>query len=119
MKKRILIVDDSELILEGLRLYLEPKFEVLIASDGFIALKEFADISVDLIITDYLMPAGSGFGLISSLRQQHPKTPIIAMTGWGKPVLRENLKAISILLKPFDLEELDNCMDELMSHNQA
>jgi DNA-binding response OmpR family regulator len=114
-KPRILLIDDSDLTLEGLKIYLSPKFEVITACDGFSALREY-EKSFDLIITDLLIPAISGFGLISSLRQQHPKTPILAMTGWGQPPQWDKLKADILLMKPFELEELDRSMNKLLVH---
>jgi len=58
----------------------------------------------------------SGIGLISLLKEQSPGTPIIAMTGWGKEPgeLATEVKADTILMKPFDLEELDQSMDKLL-----
>jgi DNA-binding response OmpR family regulator len=70
--------------------------------------------SFDLIITDLVLPATSGIVLISSIRQQHPETPIIAMTGWGKPPQGNELKADTVLVKPFGLEELDQSISELL-----
>jgi len=113
-KLPILLIDDSEATLEGLKSYLSKKSEVVTAYNGFDALREFDGKAFDLIITDLIMPVVSGFGLISSLRQQHPRTPIIAMTGWGHPPRVEELKSDTLLLKPFDLEELDRCMDKLL-----
>ena len=112
-RPHILLIDDSELTLEALSIYLSLKFEVVTATDGFSALRAF-DKSFDLIITDLLFPATSGFGLISSLRQQHPQTPIIAMTGWGKPSWVECMKADALLIKPFELDELDRCINEVL-----
>src|SRR5512147_426044 len=113
-KPRILLIDDSELIREGLRLYLGSKFDVVTVSNASDALMQLGKIKFDLILTDLLMSAASGFGLISTLRQQHPGTPIIAMSGWGKPAEGDALKADTFLVKPFDLEVLDRSMSELL-----
>ena len=71
-----------------------------------------------LVITDFAMPLVSGIGLISLLKKQSPETPIIAMTGWGKhpQELATEVDADTILMKPFDLEELDQSMDKLLVH---
>jgi len=112
-KPRVLLIDDSELTLEGLKIYLSSRFEVVTATDGFSALKDF-DHSFDLIITDLLFPATSGFGLISSLRQQHPRTPIIAMTGWGKPLWEDEPKVDAVLMKPFERDVLDEIIGRVL-----
>jgi DNA-binding response OmpR family regulator len=113
-KPRILLIDDSELILEGLKLHLGSKFDVVTVSDPTTALMELRETRFDLILTDLIMPAINGISLISSLRQQHPGTPIIAMTGWGKPPQEYDLKADTVLLKPFDLDELDQTIGSLL-----
>jgi DNA-binding response OmpR family regulator len=113
-KPRVLLIDDSEMLLKALRIYLSPRYEVTTAANGFDALKNFGTHSFDLIITDLLVPAVSGFGLVAALRQQHPRTPIVAMTGWGKLSNWEGLGADMVLMKPFELEELDKSMNSLL-----
>ena len=112
--QRILLIDENELILEGLKLHLSPRFVVITASDPYSALMEMGETKIDLILIDLIMPAISGFSLIASLRLQHPGTPIIAMSGWGKPVPPNALNVAKVLLKPFDLEELDRSLDEVL-----
>ena len=115
-KCKILIIDDNELILEGLKLYLAPKFDVVTVSDPSAVFMDLGKIRFDLILTDLSMPAVNGFGLLSALRQHHPGTPIIAMSGWGNPPQDHKLKADALLLKPFDLDELDRSLSELLVH---
>ena len=118
-KLRILLVDDSEETVEGLKSFLDQKYEVFTASNGLEALKEFGDNEkhLDLVITDLVMPLISGVGVISFLKKQSPQTPILAMTGWGKQPseLATEAKADMILMKPFDLEDLDRSVSGLLS----
>jgi YesN/AraC family two-component response regulator len=113
-----LLIDDSEATVEGLRSYLIPRFDVVTACNGLEGLKVFEEKEnrPDLVITDLVMPLVSGIGLISLLKKQSPGTPIIAMTGWGKypQELATEVNADTILMKPFDLEELDQSMDKLL-----
>jgi DNA-binding response OmpR family regulator len=118
-KPRILLVDDSEVTVAGLKSFLDQKYEVFTASNGLEALKEFGDNEkhLDLVITDLVMPLISGVGVISFLKKQSPQTPILAMTGWGKQPseLATEAKADMILMKPFDLEDLDRSVSGLLS----
>jgi len=118
-KLRILLVDDSEVTVEGLKTFLDQKYEVFTASNGLEALKEFGENEkhLDLVITDLVMPLISGVGVISFLKKQSPQTPILAMTGWGKhpSELATEAKADKILMKPFDLEDLDRSVSKLLS----
>ena len=114
----VLLIDDSEATVEGLRDYLCHRFDVLTACNGLDGLKVFEknETRPDLVITDLVMPWISGVGLISLLKKQSPGTPIIAMTGWGNEPgeLAAEAKADTILMKPFDLDELDQNMDKLL-----
>ena len=118
-KPRILLVDDSEVTVAGLKSFLDQKYEVFTASNGLEALKEFGENEkhLDLVITDLVMPLISGVGVISLLKKQSPQTPILAMTGWGKQPseLATEAKADMILMKPFDLEDLDRSVSGLLS----
>ena len=118
-KPRILLVDDSEATVEGLKSFLDQKYEVSTACNGLECLRVFEgnEKLPDLVITDLVMPLISGVGVISLLKQQSPQTPIIAMTGWGNEPseLAKEAKADKILMKPFDLEDLDQSVSGLLS----
>ena len=117
-KARILLVDDSEVTVAGLKSFLDQKYEVVTAHNGLDALKEFEDNvnKLDLVITDLVIPLISGVGVISLLKQKSPQTPIIAMTGWGKQPseLATEVKADMVLMKPFELEDLDRSVSKLL-----
>ena len=115
-KPRILLIDDNEVILDGLKSYLTHRFDVVIACDGLAAKKAFDPTAFDLIITDLIMPAVCGLGLIAFLKERSPRTPIIAMTGWGQHSGRKHAAtgADALLRKPFELEELEQCMSKLL-----
>ena len=119
MKKRqILLADDSHETLEGLSQYLGRTYTVYSAPNGLDALKIFEQHKreLDLVITDIVMPDISGAALISMIRANSPATPIIAMTGWGETTgkLAFEAKADKILMKPFDLEDLDRSISALL-----
>jgi DNA-binding response OmpR family regulator len=104
---------------DGLKSFLDLKYEVSTACNGLEGLKAFEanEKKPDLVITDLVLPMISGFGLIYMLKQQSPQTPVIAMTGWGKhpSELATEAKADMILMKPFELEDLDRSVSRLLS----
>lgn len=118
-KPQILLVDDSKETLDGLKSFLDKNYEVYTACNGLEGLKAFEgnEKKPDLVITDLVLPLISGFGLISLLKQQSPQTPVIAMTGCGKhpSELAVEAKADVILMKPFELEDLDRSVSNLLS----
>ena len=122
-KPRLLLIDDSEITVDGLKTFLDQKYEVCTACNGLEGLRVFEENEnqPDLVITDLVMPLISGYGLIPILKKQSPQTPIIAMTGWGKhpSELATEAKADMILLKPFDLEDLEKSVSKLLSAKTA
>jgi len=125
MEKRhqILLVDDSKETVDGLKTYLDQKYEVFTACNGLECLRvlEQNEKKPDLVITDLVMPLISGVGVISLLKKQVPEIPIIAMTGWGKEPseLAKEAKADEILMKPFDLEDLDHSVSKLLAGKRS
>jgi CheY-like chemotaxis protein len=84
---RILIVDDSETILNFLQTVFESeRYEVMTAIDGTDALAKVHRSLPDLIITDSIMPGMDGFAFLRALRDD-PATeaiPVIMLTA-GDP----------------------------------
>ncbi len=83
----ILVVDDSETVLNFLRAVLEDEhYEVVTAADGNDALTKVHQSLPDLVVTDSIMPNLDGFGLLRALRDD-PGTeaiPVIMLTS-GSP----------------------------------
>jgi DNA-binding response OmpR family regulator len=82
--KKILIIDDDELITMTLRNVLKKEgFEVFDAENGVIGLELYKTHSPDLVITDMLMPDKEGLETITDLKAINPSCKIIAMSGGG------------------------------------
>lgn len=80
--KKILIVDDEEKTRNSLRRFLTiSNFEIIEASNGLEALDVYAANSVDLVITDIMMPEMDGLELIQKLREQHGHVKVIVTSG--------------------------------------
>ena len=69
MNKTVLIVDDSDFVVQMIRFTLEQEgYNTLAGIDGQDALKHFDGQHIDLVITDLNMPKLDGLGLINSIR---------------------------------------------------
>lgn len=112
MLKKILIADDSESIREVLAFNLKNAgFEVFVASDGAEALQFFDGRTIDLLLTDYHMPAMNGLELIENVRklEQYKFMPILVLTTENqKNIINDakNAGATGWLLKPFNADKL-------------
>ena len=83
--KVILVIEDDKSHQKLLNRLLEHQgYQVLIASNGKEGLKIVKENSVDLIITDILMPEKDGYEVIREVKALYPGIKIIALTGGGK-----------------------------------
>jgi DNA-binding response OmpR family regulator len=117
-KYRLLIIDDSEETVAGLKHFFSNNYKVFTAADGMEGLKYFEteEEGFDLVITDLVMPFISGVGVISIIKKKYPGTPVIAITGWGEHpgALATEAQADIVLEKPIELPELDKLVSELL-----
>ncbi len=117
-KKRILIVEDDPEVRSMLEDYLSYlNYATDVAADGLEGLRKIKEQDYHLVITDIAMPYVSGIGIISILKQEHPDVPVIAITGYGYHAeeLAHEKKADRIIGKPFDIQELKNAIEELLT----
>lgn len=110
MKRRILVVDDTPLIREHLRVILEMDgFEVETASDGQTALACVRERLFHLVITDLRMPDMSGIELLTAVRAEKLPFGVIVLTGHGDTqVALDVMKAGAddFVTKPYEPDHL-------------
>ena len=81
---KLLVVDDDSLIRRSLAEMLRGEgYAVSEASTGAEALRVFAQVAPDLVITDFNMPEVDGLQLLRELRARKPERPVILVTGYG------------------------------------
>jgi len=111
-KPTVAIIDDESMVTQSLGsfLKLETDFEVLTYQSPAEALETFERRSLDLVISDFLMPEMNGLELLGKLKHLHPEVPRILLTGYAD---KENaIRAINevglyqYVEKPWDNEQL-------------
>jgi DNA-binding response OmpR family regulator len=103
---RILVIDDEGQILGFVQAVLTHfEYEVKTAQNGETGIELFnKTMDFDMVITDIRMPGISGNAVATHIRNsEKPKTPIIAMSGYGGEIKRMLFDAA--LIKPFKLED--------------
>ena len=81
MSNRILLVEDDQSFGAVLKDYLMiNNFEVTLAIDGELGLKEFTEKEFDICIFDVMMPKKDGFTLATEVKAIKHDTPIIFLT---------------------------------------
>jgi signal transduction histidine kinase len=82
---RILLVDDEEEVRGALAEMLASAGHTVVAvGDGAEALRRIErDPAIDLVVTDLVMPAMTGWELAATVKARRPALPIGVITGWG------------------------------------
>ena len=106
---KILIVDDEELLVKGIRFNLQNEgYEVICGYDGTEAVRYAADPDVSLIILDVMMPIMDGLEACRKIRE-FSDVPIIMLTAKTEDMdklLGFEHGADDYLTKPFNILEL-------------
>jgi len=113
MKRKILIVDDEEVIRKILRVHLDKLgYEVKEAVDGEQAIEELAKDDFDLLICDILMPKKDGWDVIKEAKSNSKKRnmPVILLTSKNENtdmvIKGYELGANYYMVKPFTKAQL-------------
>ena len=82
-KKKVLIVDDSMTIREGIKQLLGEDYEVAVAESGVAAIRTITLNRPDLVLLDYEMPVCDGRQTLEMLRSEKAfsELPVIFLTG--------------------------------------
>ncbi len=110
---RVLVVEDEQTdrmilagIVEGMG------HEVYFASDGEQAFKTYVRMSIDVVVTDLLMPHVDGLEFIVALRTLFPDAQVIAVSGKGPKLLAAARRkgARAAFSKPVDPDRLSKAI---------
>ena len=124
--KRILVIDDEELIRTFLKDLLEGEgYEVVTAGNGAEGLALFETRPADLVITDIIMPVKDGLDTILELKKKLPDLPVIAISAGGN-IPKERYLAVAgymkntrTLAKPFTRDELLSAVKEHLDAGES
>lgn len=125
-QKRILVVDDDEMLREmHTTIFEEENYLVDSASDGNEAWALLKAQHYDLLATDMFMPKLNGFELIIKCQKEFPGLKTILLSGGGKDVeaehgqkhvkhLDQDIEIDVFLKKPFDLDEMLSFVEKIL-----
>lgn len=118
---KILVIDDDTKILEAITEILkEYHHDAITISDPEDIDTHLEDRSIDLVVTDLIMPTMDGLEVISRIRSNYPGIKILAMSGGAKAgpdsylPLSKMLGANEIIEKPFTIAELMTAINKLL-----
>jgi CheY-like chemotaxis protein len=100
----VLVVDDESAIREIVATLLEDEgYLVRHAQDGVEALATIGDHTIDLVVSDIVMPRLDGASLVRKLRHQGHRIPVILMSAVYADV---DLPGVRFVPKPFEVDRL-------------
>jgi DNA-binding NarL/FixJ family response regulator len=119
--KNIFIVDDHQMVIDGLRLIIDTieGFEIVGESTGASnALDELDTVNADILLTDVSMPEMSGIELTRLVKKKHPHIKIIALSMFSESqVVAEMIDAgiSGYILKNTGKQELIEALNKVSS----
>ncbi len=122
MSARILIVDDEEIVIRScLRILGDDSHIVDSVRDGWEALRKVDETHYDIIVLDIMMPKIDGLEVLQHVKERHPDTDVIMMTGLSQvqtAVKAMKLGAFDYLSKPFDPDQLKHVVDRALERQR-
>ena len=106
----ILVIDDEKRIREGCyKILIKENCSVEMAENGESGLKMLAEKHYDIILTDLMMPGIGGMEVLAKVREQHPDSVSIVITGFA--TLEHSIEAMKkgafdFIPKPFTPDHL-------------
>jgi signal transduction histidine kinase len=118
----VLVVDDEPAVLESSSLLLkEYGYNVTSSSGAEDAVSRFQEKSIDVVVTDIVMPSVSGIELLRKIHEINPTTPVILMTAYAdmeKVMGAIKIGAFDFIIKPFTAELLVHSVEKAVQYNK-
>jgi len=120
---KILIAEDDATSRTLLAKFLEAQgHEIIETEDGEAALESFSEHEPEFVILDVMMPKVDGWGVLSTIRESDPDTPIIMVT--VKDTTEDKVRGLTsgvddYITKPFDLREVEARVEAVMRRKKS
>ena len=120
---KILVVDDSGVMLRSVKGWLEDKYQVILANSGAMAIKYLVTNQPDLILLDYEMPVVDGKQVLEMIRAESDfkNVPVIFLTSHSDKDIIMKIMALrpqGYLLKTLKPAEIVKAVDDFFMKKQ-
>lgn len=116
-KKKIMIVEDSSMMMGTLKSYIDQsKFRIIEAKDGEEALTRFKSETPDIILLDIKLPKLSGIDVLKKIKEENPDIPVIMETSvYDEKTKEECMKigAFDYLKKPINKKDIEDLLEKI------
>ncbi|GAB5526450.1 MAG: hypothetical protein Roseis2KO_43220 [Roseivirga sp.] len=119
----LLLVEDNVDMRNYIAEMLSPQYNVFLAENGILALECLKKETIDLVISDVMMPEMDGFTLLKTMKSNdlYHDLPVIMLTARAENSDKLNALTIGVddyLTKPFMSDELKARVKNLLAHYQ-
>lgn len=121
-KKTLLLVDDNQNYLYAFSQILRREgYNIRVASNGPEALSILREIKPDLVLCDLMLPGMTGFEIKEHMNDSEnqrdiPLIYVTARTSVADRVEANDVGAVDLITKPFDVDELLDQIIRVISH---
>lgn len=119
----LLVVDDEPELLDMIAEILRLKYSrVDMANSGETALEQLSKRDYDIVLTDLGMPGVSGWEVARNVKEKHPESRVILVTGWGMQAeneLKHHEYVDKVISKPYELHHLIRIIEEMTNGNNV
>ena len=119
MKKRALVIDDEQVVLDSVsKILTAENFEVYTTLNGGAGISHAINESFNIVLTDIRMPFVDGFKVLREIRRFKSGIPVVIITGYAtvnSAVQAVRLGATDYIEKPFTPEQLLRIVDSALT----
>ncbi|MFN3480428.1 MAG: sigma-54-dependent transcriptional regulator [Thermodesulfovibrionales bacterium] len=118
-RPKILVIDDEEIVRVSCKKCLTPEgYDVDVAANGIEGLAMTENNRYDVILTDLKMPDMDGMEFLAKVKERHPDTKVIMITGYSTvehAVKAMRMGAYNYIEKPFTPDALIEAVKEAIT----
>jgi CheY-like chemotaxis protein len=116
MRKKILVVDDDELLRRIYKAMLSGEFEVIEAVNGKEGVEKYISHLPDLVLMDIKMPVMDGITATKEIKRINPDAVVVGVTAYAPELGEDTLSAgaKTVIPKPLKREEFVEMIKKLL-----
>jgi len=109
-KKKALVIDDEQVVLDGVsKILTDERYKVDVSLSGREGLNQAIEKEYDIVLTDIRMPDIGGMRVLRDIKRAKPSLPVVMITGYASvrsSVQAMKLGAADYIEKPFTPDQL-------------
>jgi len=116
-KPRVMVVEDDSAVLEVVQIMLGDKYEVIVATNGEEAVRNYKKFKPEVVLMDVLMPIMDGIEATKEIKKIDPQAKIIGLTAYARHKGKELIEAgaLEIIEKPFTKKQLIELIEKYIN----